>query len=551
LFQNPVGFGTSSWKNRSKPGFSFKSKEAVPKAEVLEQPQLYKFFAGERTMKTMKNKRNFLTGTILFTVLLAGMLAGCGGDDPGPGDNDWPSASEWQSYGIQGGLSIPAGASVAEVSEEGGTVDIVLTGVSQDDYENLKTQFQQKTGKNPIPVIYQGVTGCYFETEDFTYYLSYSTDQGVTAIGIEPEDGNPGPDPGPDPGGESSVWTWTRVSASGAAAFAEGANKAYIEDIIYGGGKFVAVGRSYDYEDESATIFYSADGASWQAAAGSGQQLSGIAYNGSNLYVAVGYSDIAGDYLTGMEVQGASRSVDGINWTIETYPYTSPRFSAGTQLNAVAYGAGKFVAVGDSNAMYYTTDGIDWTRVNDTGFTSTTVYGYPMAPWINDIAWDGSKFIAVANYGQMAQSPDGINWTAVSSSVFETGENGDHIVSIAANGSGTWVAGAYNGNIYYSSNNGISWSKKGDASSSDSKTGFSYDVNDVAYGGGKFVAVSGMAEAGYSTDGAAWTKSVPNPLYESLSTKGDFSCAAYGNGRFVAAGVDKNDVPAMIYTSGQ
>jgi hypothetical protein len=38
LFQNPVGFGTSSWKNRSEPGFFSKSKEAVPKTEVLEQP---------------------------------------------------------------------------------------------------------------------------------------------------------------------------------------------------------------------------------------------------------------------------------------------------------------------------------------------------------------------------------------------------------------------------------------------------------------------------------------------------------------------------------
>jgi hypothetical protein len=43
LFQNPVGFGTSSWKNRSnrtkvRPGFSPKFKVAVPKAEVLEQP---------------------------------------------------------------------------------------------------------------------------------------------------------------------------------------------------------------------------------------------------------------------------------------------------------------------------------------------------------------------------------------------------------------------------------------------------------------------------------------------------------------------------------
>jgi hypothetical protein len=38
LFQNPVGFETSSWKNRQKPGFSSKSKEAVPKAEVLGKP---------------------------------------------------------------------------------------------------------------------------------------------------------------------------------------------------------------------------------------------------------------------------------------------------------------------------------------------------------------------------------------------------------------------------------------------------------------------------------------------------------------------------------
>jgi hypothetical protein len=42
LFQNPVGFGTTSWKNRSKPGFSPKSMEAVPKPEVLEQPQIRK-----------------------------------------------------------------------------------------------------------------------------------------------------------------------------------------------------------------------------------------------------------------------------------------------------------------------------------------------------------------------------------------------------------------------------------------------------------------------------------------------------------------------------
>jgi hypothetical protein len=39
LFQNPVGFEQALGKTSQKPGFSTKSKEAVPKTEVLEQPQ--------------------------------------------------------------------------------------------------------------------------------------------------------------------------------------------------------------------------------------------------------------------------------------------------------------------------------------------------------------------------------------------------------------------------------------------------------------------------------------------------------------------------------
>jgi hypothetical protein len=40
LFQNPVGFEQALGKTGQKPGFSPKFKVAVPKAEVLEQPQL-------------------------------------------------------------------------------------------------------------------------------------------------------------------------------------------------------------------------------------------------------------------------------------------------------------------------------------------------------------------------------------------------------------------------------------------------------------------------------------------------------------------------------
>jgi hypothetical protein len=49
LFQNPVGAnlrfdGLALGKTGKKPGFSPKSKEAVPKTEVLEQPRLLNLF---------------------------------------------------------------------------------------------------------------------------------------------------------------------------------------------------------------------------------------------------------------------------------------------------------------------------------------------------------------------------------------------------------------------------------------------------------------------------------------------------------------------------
>jgi hypothetical protein len=50
LFQNPVGFGQALGKTgqiglKVRPGFSVKSKEAVPKTEVLEQPHLNSIFS--------------------------------------------------------------------------------------------------------------------------------------------------------------------------------------------------------------------------------------------------------------------------------------------------------------------------------------------------------------------------------------------------------------------------------------------------------------------------------------------------------------------------
>jgi hypothetical protein len=50
LVQNPVGFGQALGKTGQKPGFSVKSKEAVPKIEVLEQFKLLFIFCFLRSL---------------------------------------------------------------------------------------------------------------------------------------------------------------------------------------------------------------------------------------------------------------------------------------------------------------------------------------------------------------------------------------------------------------------------------------------------------------------------------------------------------------------
>ncbi|MCL2138433.1 MAG: DUF1848 domain-containing protein [Treponema sp.] len=64
LFQNSVSFVTGSGKSGLKPVFSYKSKVAVPKTEVLEQPRLIKEIAGPGKFTAAaetrdKNQRQF------------------------------------------------------------------------------------------------------------------------------------------------------------------------------------------------------------------------------------------------------------------------------------------------------------------------------------------------------------------------------------------------------------------------------------------------------------------------------------------------------------
>ncbi|HEY5583677.1 MAG TPA: hypothetical protein VIK78_04195 [Ruminiclostridium sp.] len=108
--------------------------------------------------------------------------------------------------------------------------------------------------------------------------------------------------------------------------------------------------------------------------------LYGIAYNGNNLYVAVGSK---GKILT---------STDGVGWT-------NSQSGTNKTLQSVTWGREQFVAVGDEGIILTSKDGINWIPVNSVINASFL-----------KVKWTGSMYIAVGN-GRILTSSDGEVWT--------------------------------------------------------------------------------------------------------------------------------------------
>jgi hypothetical protein len=189
-----------------------------------------------------------------------------------------------------------------------------------------------------------------------------------------------------------------------------------------------------------------------------------IAYGGGK-FVAVGHNG------------KAAYSANGVSWT-----GAEKKLSAS---NGIAWGGGKFVSVGYSGQAEYSEDGISWTAVTDTTFASTT---------INCIAWGGGKFVAGGDSGKAAYSADGISWTAVADTTFDDSTT----IKCIAWGDGKFVAGGEHGKAAYSED-GINWTAVADT------TFASTTIKCIAYGGGKFVA-GGEDVKAYSADGVSWTR---------------------------------------------
>ena len=330
-----------------------------------------------------------------------------------------------------------------------------------------------------------------------------------------------------------------------------------IHDVVYGDGKFVAVG-------DNGSIAYSTDGRKWTVK----EQFNpiDIAY-GDAKFVGIGNNG------------KIAYSTDGIKWTIvndSIFIVDDSRKNYYEKIDknmSISYGDGKFVAIGN-NKIAYSTDGIKWTVINYfifgvQGYKNGIAYGYEFN--IGDIAYGDGKFVAVADNGKIAYSTDGIKWTTVDDSIFTIVDGNSEYdyhreeksksMSITYSGDkfiAVWNRYYYNKynedeewtiQIAYSTD-GREWIKINDhfdvkKSSYYGDSSDNYRIKAIAYGNTKFVAVvnsrysSDNGKIAYSIDGRDWT--IVDDSRKSIKK------IAYDDDKFVA-GYYKNDNQDGIWT---
>ena len=303
---------------------------------------------------------------------------------------------------------------------------------------------------------------------------------------------------------------------------------AYFTAVTWGGPsgneKFVAVG-------DKGRIAYSSDGITWTAVTnspftGSYNEIKAVAWggpSGNEKFVAVGQN------------KTIAYSADGVSWTLATFSFANTYFR--NYIYGVTWGNDRFYAVGDDNGLAYSSDGVTWDG------TSSSVFEVYRNGIVRGVAWGGpagqEKFIAAGNSGSMGYSEDGEDWELTGNWPAYIGED---LYGIIWGGGKFLVFGAAGVLAYSTDGTPENW----ELAQKTSTSGFRYSlgsqsyISDIAFGGGKFIAVGNDEESGYnngmlySEDGINWTEIVDGDMLDDiLSSSPDPQSIAYGNGKFV------------------
>jgi hypothetical protein len=325
-------------------------------------------------------------------------------------------------------------------------------------------------------------------------------------------------------------------------------------------GHFLAVGHS-GLIINSGAVGDLCTGWTVQQSASASYNLKGIAA-GNGTLVAVG---TAGTILI---VPADGSATTQINTSVT--PYT---------LHGVTYGDSRFVAVGVAGSVYTSPDGVTWTSQNSgtsdglNGVVYDAVYGEFAAvgiEWIltspDGVTWTtqasgsgmlaylrgvtvgaGGQLVAVGNALTLG-APGVIYYSNNGGSTWnsDTVPAGTGTLTGVAYGGGTYVAvdisNNTSGSILYSSD-GVNWTTA--TSFSDCNLASLPILTSVAYGDGQFVAGDANGDVWVSSDGKSWTARTPY-----MRGSGYLNAMAYGNGGFLAAGIDSQIIAAPGASAG-
>lgn len=282
---------------------------------------------------------------------------------------------------------------------------------------------------------------------------------------------------------------WTSPTALGAtwAPQTSGAFEWFF-DVLYGGGKYLAVG---------GKILSSTDAITWNIAHGAtGWDIWEIAY-GNGVYVA-----------TTLHTANIIISPNGVRWKQPNYPV-----GLGS-ITGMAYGPKnrRFVGTLSDGRLIYSDDaGASW-----------NVHAFTASGGLSGIEYLHDRFIGFGYGGRIIVSVDGESWSEVS-----TGSSNS--LQAAAYGNNTYVVVGSGADVYTSSD-GALWTPHSTPATS--------ELYGVAYGNGKFLAVDFYGDVMTSLDGIDWT---PGTNIGS----GYFYTVRFYNGLFLAMG----QTYGYIYTS--
>ncbi|MCS6867206.1 MAG: hypothetical protein NZX11_00475, partial [Thermus sp.] len=174
----------------------------------------------------------------------------------------------------------------------------------------------------------------------------------------------------------------------------------------------------------------------------------------------------------------------------------------GLDLHGVAYGGGRWVAVGEGGTLLTPADGLQWERV-DAGTVDP----------LHSVAYGDGRWVAVGAWGTLLASTDGLRWQAVRSGTTEW-------LFDVAYGGGRWVAVGDRGTLL-TSRDSLGWEGV--------RPGRQVALKGVAYGGGRWVVATGWDQILSSTDGLRW-----ETVHSQTFVR--FEDVAWGAGRWVAIG---------------